>query len=490
VIELACITYRYPETTGEPVLRDLEAVLDGGSSTLVTGASGAGKSTLLRLVNGLVPHFHGGRLRGRVGVFGRDPVTLGPAAMSDLVGFVQQDPEAQLVTTRVEDELAFALENFGTPVPEMRRRVGEVLERLGLVELRRRRLDTLSGGERQRVAVGGALALRPRVLVLDEPTSQLDPESAEDLLALVEELHRDGLTVVLAEHRLERVRGLADAVIELRCPGVPPRVGTPEDLLPPAGDPPRSFAEAARRIAASTETGETAEPSEAETTTGSPVLAARDLFYSYPGAAREEPVLAGVSLDLHPGDRVALFGRNGSGKSTLLKLLAGLLSPDAGGIALDGEDAAGLPLARRARRVGFVPQNPGRLLFRETVADELVFTRRAQGLPPCDPRPLLERLRLAHRATAHPRDLSSGERQRAAVAVILAAEPRALLLDEPTRGLDAASRAALAEILDELAAGGVAVLVATHDLELAARFARRSLLLERGRLANPQEAAP
>ncbi len=500
VVHLDRVTYRYPGRE-QPVLDRVSLTVTAGETLLVTGPSGAGKSSLLRTLNGLVPHFHGGRVSGRLRVAGLDPLELGPAGMSDTVGFVMQDPESQFVTVRVEDELAFALENAGMAPPEMEARVAEVLERLSLTALRHRRIETLSGGERQRVAIAGVLTLRPEILVLDEPTSQLDPDNAQDVLDHLRRLQRElGLTLVLAEHRLERVAHHAHRICHLPGLGSEPRIGSPRDVLADMDHPPPlvdlgrrlgwtplplTVAEA-RPLAAELRTPLAAIPTRpaAEAipaSSRSPVISLRAVRHAYDGGP---DALAGVSLDLRRGERMALLGPNGAGKSTLLKIVVGSLSPTAGTVRLLGEDVGTRPLAERARHVGFVPQNPSRLLFEETVADEIRFTRRAHGLPDTDPAPLLARLRLGHRAQAHPRDLSVGERQRVALAAILAAEPEVLLLDEPTRGLDAGSKEVLRKILWQLSRRDrVTVVVATHDVELAVRLAERAVVLEAGRIA-------
>lgn len=504
-IEIAEVGFRYRED-GPEVLTGVSLTVPAGGRLLVTGPSGSGKSTLLRLLNGLVPHFHGGVLSGRVRVAGRDPVTEGPTALSRAVGFVFQNPESQFVAQRVEDEVAFALENHGVPPEEMDRRLEEVTAGLALTRLRRRRLSTLSGGERQRVALASALVLEPEVLVLDEPTSQLDPRAAEDLLRLLDRLHdATGLTLVLSEHRLERVAHRADRVCHLPGAGEPPRVGEPRrvlaetDLAPPVTrlgrrlgwHPVPLTVEEARRFAQGPEHAPDRRNSPKSSlisatsprTSGEPLLRVRDLTFRYPGTATE--VLRSLSLDLAAGERVALMGPNGSGKSTLLKLLVGLLEPDRGAVEVGGRDTRELDLLAITARVGFVPQNPSRLLFQETVAAEVHYTRESHGLPPAAeedgaPRPLA-RLGLAGHAGTHPFDLSTGERQRAALAAVFAAEPQALLLDEPTRGLDSPRKEELTRLLAGLAADGTAVLVATHDVELVAGLAERTVVLDGGR---------
>jgi energy-coupling factor transport system ATP-binding protein len=511
VIEIAGLRYAYPGAA-RPALAGIDLSVAAGERLLVAGPSGSGKSTLLRCLDGLVPHFHGGTLAGRLRVAGRDPVAAAPAGMAAVVGLVFQDPEAQLVAQRVEDEVAFALENHGLPPAEIGRRVGETLERLGAAALARRRVDTLSGGERQRVALAAALALRPALVALDEPTSQLDPGGVAALLDLLAGLHRaEGLTLVVAEHRLGRVIEHADRACLFPAAGAPPEIGPPatvladSDLAPPVArlgralgwdPPPLTLGEARRRLAEDPRWRErlaairTQAPSSASTP-GEPVLLARGLRYRYPASGAE--ALAGADVKVRRGEVVALLGANGSGKSTLLKALVGLVRPDSGEVEALGRPLAGRPVHEIARGVGLVPQNPGRLLFADRVADEVRFTRRAHGLPEGDPGALLARLGIAHLAGADPRDLSGGERQRAAIAAILAAEPPALLLDEPTRGLDAPAKAGLARLLKGLAAGGAAVVVATHDAELVAACATRAALLDAGRVTAdgpPAEVLP
>jgi energy-coupling factor transport system ATP-binding protein len=499
MIAFEAVAFRYPGAAS-PALHDVTLTLPEGSFTVVYGPSGGGKSTLLRCLNGLVPHFSGGTVSGRIEVAGLDPVQVGPERMCRQVGFVFQDPEAQFVMDRVEDEIAFALENAALPFGEMRKRVAEVLDLLSLVELRRRSLASLSGGEKQRVAIAAALALRPRILVLDEPTSQLDPESAEDVLQALAHLNADGgLTIVLAEHRLERVLSFVHRLIHVPAGGRPVRCGAPRDVLAqtPLVPPvtalgkalgwyplPLTVAEGlpfAREAIVQPTVMRTPAVSAAVRETPSHVQVAT----LEAGYGRRQ-VLQSVSLDLVPGEVVVLMGRNGSGKSTLLKSLVGLVRPTRGHILLHSRDTDGAPVAELCRQIAYLPQDPNALLFADTVNEELAITMRNHGIAanqaPLAPEALLARLGLSDKAEAYPRDLSVGERQRVALAAILVTRPDVILLDEPTRGLDYEAKARLLELIHSWRAERLAVLMVTHDVELAAAAADRVLVMDEGHI--------
>jgi len=503
VIQFDHLTYTYPAAPG-PALREVTLRIAEADFVLVTGSSGAGKSTLLRCLNGLVPHFTGGRVEGRVTVAGHDPLAEGPQALSRIVGFVFQDPEAQFVVDRVEDEIAFALENAALPPTEMRRRVEEVLDLLGLGPLRDRQLDTLSGGEKQRVAIAAALALRPRVLVLDEPTSQLDPQSAEEVLQALVSLNRDlGLTVVLAEHRLERILRHVDRMIYLPLPsaedgnGQTALSGPPRDVLrqvelaPPlvtlgkiwGWEPLPLTVEEGRGFARKSVSGAQSRSARSkqrpESPAREPTLQVERLSFSYD----DTPALKDVSLTVRAGELVALMGRNGSGKTTLLKCITGLLKPQRGEIALSGASLVGRDTAEICQQVGYLPQQPDDLLFADTVAEEMDVTLRNHGLsdrPPIAPDELLARLGLSDLAASYPRDLSAGQRQRVALGAVTVTRPRLLLLDEPTRGMDYRAKQELVGLLREWQAEGAGVLLVTHDVELAAMAADRVVTLSQG----------
>ena len=422
------LTYSYPGV-GRPALDDISLELRAGDSVALIGPSGSGKSTLLRALAGLVPHFHGGRFGGRVEVAGRDTRHARPADLAGTVAMVFQDPEDQVVMTRVANEVAFGLENLGIPAAEIRPRAADALAVVGALHLAGRRTMELSGGELQRVCLAAALALRPQLLLLDEPTSQLDPAGADEFLRHLEEL---GTAVVLSEHRTARALALCSRVLFLEegrllldapreealawlavnRPSYGP--GTFSALLPPGSDP------------------------------GADVVRIEGISFAYEGGLS---VLDGFDLEMRAGEVVVLEGPNGCGKTTAAKLAAGLLEPDSG-------------LITRRGRAAYLSQDPGRYLFCERVLDEAAL---AVGGDSERALAALELVGLAWAAERHPRDLSSGERERLGLAAVAVAEPDLLVLDEPTRGIDPERKADLARWLHAYAAQGRAVLVATHD---------------------------
>ncbi len=476
VLRYEGVGFRYPDRD-VLALDGVSLAVEPGAFVAVAGASGSGKSTLLRCANGLVPHSSGGRFRGTVTVAGRSTADHRPRDLVDVVGFVHQDPEAQFVVDHVETDLAFALENLGVAPTAMRRRVEEVLDALGIAGLRDRDPATLSGGERQRCAIAGALAAAPAVLVLDEPTSQLDPQGAEDVLGAIARLNQElGTMILVAEHRLDRVVPIADRVLlvdrgHIGADGAPETVladypGAPAVMRLGRAlhlDPLPTTVKAARSALHDLSLGPIPDGAGAPPL-GDVVLSARGTCVRF--GARE--VLRAVDLDLHRGEVVALLGRNGAGKTTFLRALAGLI--------------AHRGAVQRTTRVGYVPQDPNTLLGAATVRDELLTTVRMTRQDPAAIGAWLERLGLAPLAERHPRDLSSGERQRLAIAAVAVGGSSVLLLDEPTRGMDAPSRAALASAVTAHARDGGSVVLATHDVELAAMVAGRVLVLGDGAL--------
>ncbi|MEW1887996.1 ATP-binding cassette domain-containing protein [Streptomyces sp. NPDC085659] len=529
MIRFDAVSVRY-EGAERPTLSGVDLTIPEGELVLLVGPSGVGKSTLLGAVSGLVPHFTGGRLTGRVTVGGRDTRTHKPRELADLVGTVGQDPLAHFVTDTVEDELAYGMESLGLAPDVMRRRVEETLDLLGLAGLRDRPIATLSGGQQQRVAIGSVLTPHPRVLVLDEPTSALDPAAAEEVLAVLQRLVHDlGTTVLMAEHRLERVVQYADQVVLLPSPGAAPVMGTPAEVMavspvhPPvvalgrlAGwEPlPLTVRDARRRAGALRERLAEAAPGAVDEDAPRPAMPDAPLPKPRPAPARgalarlfrrdpheaPEPVtgapaaqverlgvrrgrveaLRRVSLTVRAGETVALMGRNGAGKSTLLGALVGMVEPTSGTVLTGGLPPHRTPPREMVRRVGLVPQEPRDLLYADTVAAECAAADADAGAEPGSCRALVSELLPGVGDDTHPRDLSEGQRLALALALVLTARPPLLLLDEPTRGLDYAAKARLVGVLRALAAEGHAIVLATHDVELAAELAHRVVILADG----------
>ncbi|GAA3370950.1 hypothetical protein GCM10020367_19640 [Streptomyces sannanensis] len=609
MIRFENVSVTYDDAAG-PTLRGVDLTVPEGELVLLVGPSGVGKSTLLGTVSGLVPHFSGGTLAGRVTVDGRDTRTHKPRELADVVGTVGQDPLAHFVTDTVEDELAYGMESLGIAPDVMRRRVEETLDLLGLAELRDRPIATLSGGQQQRVAIGSVLTTHPKVLVLDEPTSALDPAAAEDVLAVLQRLVHDlGTTVLMAEHRLERVVQYADRVILLPGPGEAPVLGTPAEIMavspvhPPvvalgraagwdplplsirdarrqaadlrerlSGHEPRSAGAGGgfsptpplpesggtppdprpREVAAALRAGRQAGSGPLATGSDIPVGAARAEAEDLAGAPASGPAVPGtvrgttsgatgagadehpgprarvaavrntlgrllrrnraaaadgtapgtggpaadvralgvrrgrvealrrVDLTVTPGETIALMGRNGAGKSTLLGTLVGTVEPTSGTVAVGGLTPRRTAPRELIRRVGLVPQEPRDLLYADTVAAECAAADADAGAAPGSCRALVAELLPGIADDTHPRDLSEGQRLALALAVVLTGRPPLLLLDEPTRGLDYAAKARLVGVLRALAAQGHAIVLATHDVELAAELADRVVILADG----------
>ncbi|MEJ7891869.1 MAG: ATP-binding cassette domain-containing protein [Solirubrobacteraceae bacterium] len=463
------VSYTYAGA-GDRALRDVSLAVAPGEFVVLAGGTGSGKSTLLRAASGLVPHFHGGEFAGRCVVGGLDTREHGPAQLAQVAGTLFQDPETQVVLGTVRAELAFPLENAGLGSAAVARGVEEAALALGIAELLDRSTTELSGGELQRVALGAALATRPRLVLLDEPTSQLDPVAGDELLGVLRRLNEEwGTTVVLAEHRLERCLAAADRVVAMRD-GAIACDATPQAFLAwAAASAPDLLTPGARLFSLAGLSPLPVAVRDARATLGdrlphivAPVPASRprdrdqaalslDRVWLEPRDAAAR--LRGVSLRVGGGEIVALLGRNGAGKSTLLRIAAELEKPTRGKV-------------RAAGRVALLLQTPGDYFLHDRVGDDVDAGRAGLGA-------------LADR---HPRDLSGGERQQLALAAVLDGpdRPAVLLLDEPTRGMDHARKTALAAQLRELAAEGIGIVLATHDAELAVAVATRTVLLGKG----------
>jgi energy-coupling factor transport system ATP-binding protein len=482
IVEMGGFSYRYPGASRD-ALAAVDLEIATGELVVLAGRSGSGKSTLLRALCGLVPHYHGGDVAGTLSVCGLDVREHGPAELGGHVGFTGQDPETQVVSTTVRGELSLPLELRGEPPSARARAVEEAALALGIGHLLDRTTDTLSGGELQRVALAATLVLRPRIVLLDEPTSQLDPVAGDELIGLIRRLNEEwGLAVVLAEHRLERCLAASDRVVAMDgghvafdgrprpfldwALGSDPALATPgARLFDMAGlrPSPVSVKEARERLGRAPTSAAMPQPAPRAHPPAAEVLSVTDIWVALDSGDAFRDVLRGVSLRVRAGETVALMGRNGAGKTTLLRAVAGLVEPVRGRVETQ-------------RGCALLPQAPGDLFVRERVAEELPGEEGLEALREVD---------LEWALDADPRDLSGGERQRLALAIVMAGRagdglPGAICLDEPTRGMDPARKRELGEWILELAQRGAGVLVATHDVEFAARFARRVVLLGDG----------
>jgi energy-coupling factor transport system ATP-binding protein len=516
LVVLERVRYRYPDATAY-ALDDITLQIDAGEFVLLAGASGSGKSSLCRLLNGLIPHFHGGSLEGVVRVDGLETREHPVHELFAHVGLVFQNPDAQLFNSTVAREIAFGLESRGLPRDEIRARIEWALDATRTAQLRERAPHSLSGGEQQMVALAAVLALRPRVLVLDEPFANLDPETIARIREILRNVHAQGTTIVLAEHRLHATIQDATRLIVLDH-GRVARDGAPRDVLsedlsdlrlntpfvvrlaracgwnkvPLSVDEAIAMAQASgcdewracpersRRMASDKEQWRFAPPITRHLPlNGSPVIRLCDVSFVRDGHA----VLRNVSLEGARSECVALVGKNGSGKTTLLKHLNALYQPTRGSVVVLNQDTRRARVSDLARQVGLVFQNPNDQLFKPNVREEIEVAPRALDRfdrawmdKLCDwfgLEPLLER---------SPFTLSEGEKKRVAFAAALAARPQIVALDEPTTGQDFAFRTALARLLRDLQSEGVTIILATHDLEFAQQVALHWIVLADGEI--------
>ncbi len=483
LVEVDGLTFRYRRAS-DPAVRDVSLRIDPGDVVLVAGPSGCGKSTLLRAINGLVPHAYSGELTGEVRIAGTRTTELRLRQISEVVGTLLQDPAKQIVGSTVEAELAFGPENMGMPPGDIAERIREVVADAGIGHLIGRETAHLSGGERQLLAMAGALMLRPRCYVVDEPLANLDPATADRLLAQLRELADAGHAVVIVEHRIEEALGLR-----------PDRVLSMEDGRVVYDGPVDGFLRVADPLAVKLPFDVVLERARRDDMpAAAPSAAPRD-----PGPARltfddvhvslgERHVLRGIDAILGAREIVAVLGPNGSGKTTLFRTAMGLVRPDRGRVSVDGHDVAATPTATLARSIGYVFQSPSQMLFARTVRQELLFGPRNLGLPLDDPDGLamdvLRRVGLADEEAIldrPPLTLSLGQQKRLALAIALALQPRTLILDEPSAGQD--HRTAEAFMAAVAAIPGLeSVYFITHDVDLALTHADRILVLRDGRI--------
>lgn len=494
------ISYAYPGQS-KVALDQITLTIPKGDVVVLAGPSGSGKSTLAKAVAGLVPSFYGGRFQGRLTWFDQDLHMKKAGEKTPAIGYLSQDPESQLLTDTVLSELVFGMENLGWSQKAMNKQVMEVASALALTDYLDSSIRTLSGGLKQRVALGSILAMEPDLLVLDEPTSQLDPVASEELLALLRRLNEDqGMTILLAEHRLDRCFHWADQVLYMNRGKLvfqgkdlreAARWAAGQDFmpLPPlprlfagfAGKPPLTVKEGRRYLAdhqLSPEPACSEKKKLAPAEEGPCLLELEGVWYSYePG----NEGLRNLRVRVRAGDFLAVMGENGAGKSTFLKLCRGLLPADRGRVHFEGQELNQFSVEALAGRIGYLGQEPGEWLFMPTVQEEVAFTLKAlkEDWQPKTEACLVE-FGLQAWSQHNPRDLSVGQRQKVALASVVAARPDLLLLDEPTRGLDEGEKEALGHRLKRWQAQGMAIVMVTHDVEFAAEHAEEVAFLSRG----------
>ena len=519
IIDIENLSYTYP--SGTKALTDVTLKVYPGEYLAIVGANGAGKTTLCMFLNGVIPNVVGGRVSGTVQVCGMDTFEHHVYDIAQNVGLVLQDPESQLFSADVRSEVAFAAENRGVPRPEMIARMDEVLKIVRLEELASRLSDELSGGQKQRLAIAANLIVRPKILVADEPTSQLDPIGKGQVFATLSELNKNfGMTVVIASHDVDEIERYADRVIVLDqgsiiLEGAPDKVFRQVDILDSRfvhvpdlarlgkmlkieGDQPLSLnvPQAAEQIKAwlgpekATSGKAFVEPSASNfkpasgKAKGDLAVEVKNLTYAYPGTPA--PAISDMTFSIPKGQFVGIIGQNGGGKTTIMKCLVGLLKPSAGEIFLENQPITGQRVGDIATRIGLILQNPDTQLFCMSVEEEIRFGLENLKLEPEEiERRTEEALRitgLGNFRTLYPFKLSLGDRRKVAVASIVAMRPQILIFDEPLTGQDYKGRYELVNLAADLHKAGHTVIMISHDMELVARYTQRTLVVGKGRL--------
>jgi len=509
VIELNNVFVRYIEPY-RLALREVTLEIEEGEFVLLVGRTGSGKSTLINAINGVIPNIIKADVRGRISVFGKDPRTAPVYKTAVDVGTVYQVPESQIFALVVEDDVAFGLENRAVPPEEMRARVQESLELVGLWRKRGHPTFLLSGGEKQRLAIAAMLALRPRVLILDEPTSMLDAVGTKEVFELLGELNERGMTVIVAEHKVEKVLPMADRVIALDNGTVAldeephravakglqkfgveePQVAQLHRLVRPEDPAPPITVEEFLRA----NRGLTLEVEEAEPPAGEGSVKARGVVFRYPG--NEEPTLKGVDMEIPRGSVVSVVGPNGSGKSTLMYLLAGINRPTSGVVEIEGKNPFELSGPERVRLVGYAFQDPDQMLMNTTVEAEIAMTLRLAGVRGRALRGLARQtardLGIEGLLGRSPHRLSVGQRRLVSLAAVLAASPRVLILDEPTRGLDReTAEATMKYVIEMHREREMTVVLVSHDMRQVGDYSQLVYVMYDGRVAfrgTPEQA--
>lgn len=489
------LTFRYRERP-EPALRDITFEAYAGELLLIAGASGCGKTTLIRCLNGLIPRSYKGELSGEILLDGKAIANLSLARISQIVGTVLQDPERQILGTRVRNEVAFGLENLGLPRQEIIQRIDEALTYLGIQHLRDRETFNLSGGEKQKVALAGVLAMRPKILLLDEPLASLDPASAQETLRIVRQMVDEGMCVLMVEHRVEDVLKIHPDRVLLMEEGQIRYLGGVEGLYQVVNYreiklPATEIMKRARHAPAPPILQVLPSvQAERRTTEQAPLVRFERVSFDY---ETKPNVLQDINFEIHRGDVIAILGANGAGKTTLVKLAIGLLKPTSGKVLINGVDTRHLSVAEIARTLGYVFQSPSHMLFAPTVYEELAFGPRNLDHPQSqiekEVMEALEIVNLSGREKEPPLSLSFGQQKRVSIAAVLAMRSRILIMDEPTAGQDYQNYMEFMDAIVQLP-NIEAILFITHDIDLAIIYANRIALMSEGRLVadgRPQE---
>ncbi len=488
-LQVQDLTFRY-RIREEAAIRHLTFDLHEGELLLVAGASGCGKTTLMRCINGLIPRSYRGEMEGRVLLFGQDAAKMEMAQLSQTVGTLLQDPEKQIVGSFVLNEVAFGLENLGLPREEILRRVDETLDYLGILHLRDRETFGLSGGEKQKVALAGVLAMRPRILLLDEPLASLDPASAQEALRLFRRLADEGVSILLVEHRVEDALQIhPDHVLYLED-GEQVYYGDVEGMMAVVDYHKVKLPAPIVLERAKSEPPPTLEPA-IKPDGGEALVEFHHVHFRYDVELPE--VLHDINLTIHRGDVIAILGHNGAGKTTLVKHALGLLKPTAGEVLLEGRSTRAMTVAQAAHTIGYVFQSPTQMLFAPTVEEELAFgPRNLRYDEETIRRNVEEALQIVHMEEyrdSPPLALSFGQQKRISIAAILAMKSRILMMDEPTAGQDYWNYIAFMDAIIQTP-GFDAVIFITHDVDLAVVYANRVILVDQGRIVAdgmPQE---
>jgi len=479
------LSFRYRDRQGAAI-HNISFEASPGEVLLIAGASGCGKTTLIRCINGLIPRSYKGEINGRVNVFGEEVKDWPLSRISQKIGTVLQDPERQILGTKVLNEVAFGLENLGLPRPEIHQRVNEALDFIKISHLANRETFHLSGGEKQKVALAGVLAMRPSILLLDEPLASLDPASAQDTLDTVRQLAEDGMTVLMVEHRVEDVMRIQPERVMFMSEGEIRYLGNLSGLSKVVNYhevklPAEDILERAKADSAPVELKllPTAAAAGAEKEA---LVKFENVAFGYES---EREVLHGIDLEIKRGDIIAVLGPNGAGKTTFVKHAIGLLKPKSGHVLVNGQDTRRASVAEIASTLGYVFQSPSHMLFAPTVYEELAFgpknLRHPQEVIETEVKEALQIVNLADKEKDPPLALSFGQQKRVSIAAILAMRSRILVMDEPTAGQDYQNYMNFMDAILQLP-GFEAILFITHDVDLAVIYANRVLMIADGRL--------